>query len=387
MRGPGTPCGGARAIAYAGRSDESSEVTVVDTGRSKAAGQPGQDAPPSRPSPPQRVTIADIAQEAGVSVATVSKVLNGHSQVSDTTRGKVEALLESSNYLRRRSRPTHSVGLIDLVVNELDSPWSVEVIRGAEETAAQHRTGVVVTAVHRRPADVLRWIDNLTRRGSDGVILAVTELARAQRQKIQDLNAPLVVVDPVGSPDPSIPSIGATNWHGGLAATRHLLELGHRRIGILMGPQDILSARARLDGYRAALEGAGVPVDPRLAKAGDFHHCTGLRGMRELLAAADPPTAVFACSDLQALGAYEAARHAGLQVGRDVSVVGFDDLPTSAWASPPLTSVRQPLTEMASMAARIVLQGVEAVLPGGMRRLELATELVLRDSTTRPPPT
>jgi LacI family transcriptional regulator len=358
-------------------------VTVVDTGRTKVQDQvPQAAAPPTggQPAAP-RVTIADIAQEAGVSVATVSKVLNGHSQVSAGTREKVEALLESSNYLRRRSRPTHTVGLIDLVINELDSPWSVEVVRGVEEVAAQHRTGLVVTAVHGRTADILRWLDNLTQRGSDGVILAVTALGDAQRRQIQDLNAPLVVVDPIGSPDPSIPSVGATNWHGGLAATQHLLELGHRRIGLLAGPEDVLSARARLDGYRAALEGAGIPVDPRLIQPGDFHHSTGLTGMRDLLALAEPPTAVFACSDLQALGAYEALRHAGLQVGRDVSLVGFDDLPTSSWASPPLTTVRQPLSEMAAMAARIVLQGVDAVLPAGMRRLELATELVEREST------
>jgi LacI family transcriptional regulator len=370
-------------------------VTVVETGRTQTPEQaPGPEQVPER-TPDQvpeqapgsasarlpRVTIADIAQEAGVSVATVSKVLNGHSQVSDRTRERVEALLESSNYLRRRSRPTHSVGLIDLVISELDSPWSVEVVRGVEEAAAQHRTGVVVTAGHGRPADILRWLDNLTRRGSDGVILAVTALAPAHRRKIQELNTPLVVVDPVGSPDASIPSIGATNWHGGLAATQHLLDLGHRRIGILTGPDAVLSARARLDGYRAALEGAGIPVDPRLVCNGDFHPRTGLTGMSELLALPDPPTAVFACSDLQALGAYEALRRAGLRVGEDVSVVGFDDVPAASWASPPLTTVRQPLSEMAAMATKIVLQGVDAVLPGGMRRLELATELVEREST------
>jgi LacI family transcriptional regulator len=243
----------------------------------------------------------------------------------------------------------------------------------------------VVSAVHGRPADVLRWLDNLTQRGSDGVVLAVTALTSAQRRKIQGLGAPLVVVDPVGNPDPSIPSVGATNWHGGLAATQHLLELGHRRIGVITGPDDVLSARARLDGYRAALEGAGVGVDPALEIRGDFHHQTGLTGAESLLALPDPPTAIFASSDLQALGAYDAVRRAGLQVGRDISIVGFDDLPTAAWSSPPLTTIRQPLSDMAAMAARIVIQGVDNVLPGGMTRIELATTLVERESTGRPP--
>ncbi|MFC1420907.1 LacI family DNA-binding transcriptional regulator [Streptacidiphilus cavernicola] len=328
-----------------------------------------------------RVTIADIAREAGVSVPTVSKVLNGHAQVAQGTRDRVEALLEKHNYLRRRSRPTRSVELIDLVINEIDSPWSVEVIQGVEREAARHGVGVVITAVHGRPADILRWLDNLTRRGSDGVILAVTALPAGQRRKIQDLRVPLVVVDPVGNPDPAIPSVGATNWPGGLAATQHLLALGHRRIGIITGPTDIQCARARLDGYRAALEGGGIAVDPDLIRRGDFHHETGFSGMRELLALDRPPTAVFACSDLQALGAYEAIRQAGLHVGTDVSVVGFDDVASAAWASPPLTTVRQPLGEMAAMGARIVLKGVDAVLPGGTQRLELATDLVIREST------
>lgn len=375
------------------RSSRNSEVIVADTGQDGHIGQPlgGRELPgppvsvPQQerrlPRPQARVTIADIAQEAGVSVATVSKVLNGRAQVAESTRGRIEALLESSNYLRRRSRPTRMVGLVDLVLDELDGPWSAELVRGAEEAAARHGSCLVVTAGHRRPADVLRWIDNLTRRGSDGVILAVTELAAAQRRKIHDLGAPMVAVDPTGSPDPCIPSVGATNWHGGLAATEHLLALGHRRIGVLTGPDDVLGARARLDGHRAALEAAGIPADPALVRAGGFHHTTGLAGTRDLLALPDPPTAVFACGDQLAMGAYEAVRHAGLRVGPDVSVVGFDDLPTSAWSSPPLTSVRQPLGDMASMAARIVLEGVEAVLPAGTRRLELATELVVRDST------
>ncbi|MFI0722996.1 LacI family DNA-binding transcriptional regulator [Streptomyces sp. NPDC021224] len=331
-----------------------------------------------------RVTIADIAEEAGVSVATVSKVLNGHAHVADATRQKVEELLAGHNYLRRRSRPSRTVGLIDLVINELDSPWSVEVVRGIEETTAQHDSGLVVTAVHGRSADTRRWLDNLIKRGSDGVILAVTALAPAQWRKVEELGIPLVVVDPIGHPDPTIPSVGATNWHGGLAATQHLLALGHRRIGIITGPEDILSARARLDGYRAALEGAGLGVEPALEVRGDFHHETGFSGARQLLALAEPPTAIFASSDLQALGAYDAVRRAGLQVPQDISIVGFDDLPVAGWASPPLTTVRQPLSDMAAMAARIVLQGVDNVLPGDMRRAELATALVERESTAPP---
>ncbi|MEU5438296.1 LacI family DNA-binding transcriptional regulator [Streptomyces sp. NPDC020719] len=322
-----------------------------------------------------------MAREAGVSTPTVSKVLNGHSQVAAETRARVEELLQRHNYLRRRARPKETVGLVDLVIREVDTLWSGEVVQGVQREAAEHGTGVVVTATHGGAADTLRWLDNLMKRGSDGIVLAVTDLTPAQRRRVEALGVPLAVVDPVGSPDPSIPSVGATNWQGGLAATQHLIELGHRRIGILQGLEETLCARARLDGYRSALEAAGIGADPALMRPGNFYYTTGFSGMCDLLALPEPPTAVFASSDLMALGAYEALRQAGLRVGQDVSVVGFDDVPHAVWAAPPLTTVRQPLREMAGMATRIVLQGAKAALPEGTLRMELATRLVVREST------
>ncbi|WP_159050347.1 substrate-binding domain-containing protein [Streptomyces cellostaticus] len=194
-----------------------------------------------------------------------------------------------------------------------------------------------MTPPHGTTTDTLRWLDDASKRGSDGIILVVTDLTPAQRIGVKSLDIPMALVDPVGSPDAGVPTVGATNWQGGMAATRHLPDLGHRRIGILQGLEKALCARARLDGYRAALEGA--------------------------------------------LGAYEAIRQAGLRVATDVSIVGFDDVPNAAWASPPLTTVRQPVREMAALATRIVLQGADTVLPGPTLRMELATHLVVREST------
>ncbi|QWB27225.1 MULTISPECIES: LacI family DNA-binding transcriptional regulator [Streptomyces] len=335
--------------------------------------------------PAARVTIAEIAREAGVSAPTVSKVLNGHEQVAPETRARVEELLRRHNYLRRRARPKRTAGWIDLVIREVDSLWAGEVMQGVQSAAAEHGAEVVVTAAHGTTTDTGRWLDNVSTRGSDGIVLAVTDLTPPQREQVDALGIPMAVVDPVGSPDAGVPTVGATNWQGGLVATRHLLDLGHRRIGILRGLEDALCARARLDGYRAALEGAGIEVDPALQRPGDFYYTTGFSGMRDLLALPDPPTAVFACSDLMALGAYEAIRQAGLRVATDVSIVGFDDVPNAAWASPPLTTVSQPLREMAALAARIVLQGADAVLPGPTLRMELATHLVVRESTGTAP--
>jgi LacI family xylobiose transport system transcriptional regulator len=215
------------------------------------------------------------------------------------------------------------------------------------------------------------------------VIAVFSDLSEGMRTQLRTRGIPFVVVDPTGEPLHDTPSIGATNWNGGLTATRHLLGLGHRRIGVIGGPAWILCSRARLDGYRAAMDEAGVPIDPQLISHGEFHVEEGIDRGRALLALADRPTAIFAGNDLQALGVYQAVREARLHIPEDLSVVGFDDLPVAQWVGPPLTTVRQPLVEMAVAAAELVLQMANGEAPAQARR-ELATELVVRESTAPP---
>ena len=203
------------------------------------------------------------------------------------------------------------------------------------------------------------------------------------RDQLRSRGIPLVVVDPTGEPLHDTPSVGATNWNGGLTATRHLLGLGHRRIGVIGGPEWILCSRARLDGYRAAMDEAGVPIDPRFISHGKFHVGEGVDKGRALLRLPDRPTAIFAGNDLQALGVYQAARELRLHIPEDVSVVGFDDLPVAQWVGPPLTTIRQPLFDMAVAAAELVLRMADGEAPA-QPRVELATELVIRESTAPP---
>jgi LacI family transcriptional regulator len=328
----------------------------------------------------RRVTITAIAAEAGVSVPTVSRVLNGRSDVSPQTRERVEELLRQHGYRRRAARSRVSASLIDLVFNDLDSPWAVEIIRGVEDVAHAAGVGTVVSAIHQRSTSARQWLQNLRARATDGVIFVVSDLSPPLLAELRRLNIAMVVVDPAGVPAMEIPTIGATNWAGGLSATEHLLSLGHRRIGFIAGPKRLLCSRARLDGYRAGLEAAGIEVQEELLYQGDFYHESGFAGGTALLELDDPPTAIFASSDQMAFGVYEAVRRRGLRVPDDVSVVGFDDLPEARWASPPLTTVRQPLVEMGLLAARTVLrlaQGEDVDTP----RIELATHLVTRDST------
>ncbi|KAF3467958.1 LacI family DNA-binding transcriptional regulator [Streptomyces sp. Tu 3180] len=325
-----------------------------------------------------RVTLAEVAKEAGVSLPTVSKVLNGRSDVSRATRARIEQLLEAHGYRRRNPRAPRSP-LVELVFHELDSVWAMEIVRGAEDVAQENRATVVLTRSGTRHAPAPDWIEGVLRRRPLGVVLVFSSLPEDVKRQLGSQGIPFVIIDPAGDPDPGVPSVGSANWAGGLAATRHLTDHGHRRIAIITGPEDMLCSLARLDGYRSAMAMAGLPIDPRLVRFGDFHVQGGFEHAMDLLDGPDRPTAVFAGSDLQALGVLEAARLRNLRVPEDLSVVGYDDVPLAQWASPPLTTVHQPLRRMAEEAIRMLLSPDD---PGkAAQRIELATHLVARQST------
>lgn len=332
-----------------------------------------------------RATIAAIAQEVGVSVPTVSRVLNGRSDVAESTRLRVEAALVRHDYRKPvGSKPLlRSEGLIDLVFHEVGNAWAQEIITGVERAAAPEHIGVVLSQLggsHRPPQESL---DAIMARRSLGVLLVLSGLDAAQRQQLDARSIPYVVVDTDGETPPGVPTVGSNNWNGGLVATRHLLGLGHTRIAVISGPPDVLCSRARVDGFKSAHDEAGVVVDPSFVRWGNFESPSGYRNAKELLERRDRPTAVFAGSDSQALGVLRAARELGIRVPEDLSVVGYDDLPVSAWLTPPLTTVRQPLAEMASLATRMLLglsRGDVLTTP----RIELGTELVIRETSAPP---
>jgi DNA-binding LacI/PurR family transcriptional regulator len=227
------------------------------------------------------------------------------------------------------------------------------------------------------------WIESVIARRPTGVIAVFSDLDDSMREQLATRGIPYVVVDPTGEPLHDTPSVGATNWNGGLTATRHLLSLGHRRIAAIGGPEGVLCSRARIDGYRAAMDEAGVPIDPDLVSFGLFEVDEGIARARALLRMPDRPTAVFTGNDLQALGVYQAAREARLHIPEDLSVVGFDDLPVARWIGPPLTTIRQPLMDMATAAAEMVVAMASGAEPA-QTRVELSTELVVRESTAPP---
>ena len=327
-----------------------------------------------------RTTLAAIAAQAGVSTATVSKVLNGRSDVATATRDRVHRILVESNYVPQK----RSSDVVDLIFSELDSPWAVEILRGVERHMSAHGRAVAVSAVSGDgPTRPPSWTGTIARQHPAGVLLVTSQLTTRQWRQLHAQGIPLVVIDPANIPDPELPSVGATNWAGGIAATEHLLQQGHKRIAAISGPEEYLCSRARIDGYRHALEQNGHRFDPALVRWGDFRQEGGYHWASDLLGRRSPPTAIFAGNDQQALGVYEAARQLGLAIPRDLSVVGFDDLPLARWLPPPLTTVCQPLADMGAMAAEMLLRLMDN-RPLPIRRVELATELVVRESTEAP---
>jgi len=326
------------------------------------------------------MTVATIARLAGVSAPTVSKVLNGRSGVALSTRRRVEALLREHGYQRPISGPA---ALIEVVFYELEVHLAVEIMRGVERVARQHELAVGFTEMRGRTAAGRAWTEQVLARRPTGVIAVYSQFTAEQQAQLASSAIPLVALDPTGEPLHSTPSVGATNWSGGLSATRHLLDLGHRRIASITGPSGVLCARARLDGYRAAMDASGVPIEARLVREGAFSVEDGQRLGRDLLRLGQPPTAIVCGNDLQALGVYEAARQAGVRIPDQLSVVGFDDVEYARWCGPPLTTVRQPLADMGAVAADLVLALAAGERPAETR-VELATTLVIRQSTAPP---
>jgi LacI family transcriptional regulator, xylobiose transport system transcriptional regulator len=328
----------------------------------------------------ERVTLADIAAETGMSLTTISKVLNGRGDVAPTTRARIETHLQRRGYTRRGGSRG---GFIEVVLHELDTNWSLEVISGVRDAAASAGLTVTLSVSGDRHSPGPDWLNDVVQRRPAGVVLVFAGLKPDGRRRLTARGIPFVLLDPAGDPEPGIPAVGSANWSGGVAATRHLIDLGHREIGVITGPDDMMSSLARLDGYSSAMRAAHLAVRPEWIRFGDFRIGGGERAGRELLALRPRPTAVFAGSDLQALGMIEAARQVGLDVPADLSVVGFDDIPMASILTPPLTTIRQPLRLMAEEATRLVLR-IAGDRSHESTRIDLATTLVVR-GTTAPP--
>ncbi|MGW0711439.1 substrate-binding domain-containing protein [Streptomyces sp. NPDC002643] len=325
--------------------------------------------------------LTSIASEVGVSLATVSKVVHRRRDVSEATRTRIEALLAERGYVRAWEGDARRPRQILAVFRDLAGPYTLEVVRGIVESAAGMGVHTTVGTTSRR--SIAQWLQESGALGAVGVVIVISALAEQDQHRIVDQRLPVVLVDPLNAPSVDIPSVGVTNWHGATTAVQHLIELGHRRIGMLAGRSHSLAGAARLHGYRAALAEAGIPYDPALVRSTDFDYGEALCAARGILGRCERPSALFAASDAQALGALEAARQLGIAVPSELSVMSFDDTLVAAMASPPLSAVRQPFRELGQEATRVLLHLADGRPPATIRR-ELATELVMRMSTAPP---
>jgi LacI family transcriptional regulator len=326
------------------------------------------------------ITIRDVAEEAGVSVSTVSRVLNDKDDVAPDTYQRVQDVIQELGYtssLAARSMRSRRTNVIGLVMPDLADPFTIQVMRGVSGAIAAGDYDLIAytSGSIRKPSSAEReqyYVSLLNGSITDGIII-VTPAATSF-----STSAPVVAVDP-NNESPDCPSVISTNHAGALAAMEYLIELGHRRIGIVGGRPDLVSADRRMQGYLDALAQAEIPLDQALIEDGDFSTETGRLCTQRLLSLPEPPTAIFATNDQSAIGVMEAARETGLRIPEDLSVVGFDNIPEAAYINPSLTTVDQFIDQMGRVATEMLISLIQVrVLDSEQHKT--ATELVVRDS-------
>lgn len=336
----------------------------------------------------QPVGLGPVAERAGVSKATASRVFNNKAQVSARTR---ERVVEAAAQLGYVPRETHAAGAehsgprVWVAFDELANFYATVVLEGLLQGAAESTAEVVLSMWKHAPggsaprAGSPEWIRYAAERGAAAVILVTSPVGRPHRDVAAETGLPLVVIDPFSHVPAGTMTVGATNWRGGVQATEHLLGLGHTRIAFVGAPEVSRPGEERQAGFRRAMEAAGVPIDPKLIVSGTFQYHDGLHAATRLLATPNRPTAIFAGCDAVALGVFEAAHRAGLRIPEDLSVIGFDNSLAAQCATPQLTTINQPIAEMGRLAMRTALAAVtgEMVDPP----MELATTLITRGST------
>ncbi|MFB9659943.1 LacI family DNA-binding transcriptional regulator [Glycomyces mayteni] len=325
----------------------------------------------------RRTTLADVAEAAGTTVPTASKVLSGRSDVSAATRERVMRAVADLGYRGRSGRGTvprtDRPSLVDLVLSGVEGTWANRALMGVERAATAAGVDLVVSVARRDGA----WLTRLLERNLRGAVLALVDVTAGQLATLAAARVPVVLLDPVTQPPSTVASVGAANWAGGRAAAEHLIELGHERLAVLGADRRALYTQARVDGFRSAAAHAGIEVEVAFI---EWTETGAAEGAAALLDTAHPPTGIFACTDNIAAGVYDAAESLGLRLPADLSVVGFDDLPEVQWLRPALTTVRQPIAEMGEAAMRMLLR-IMADPPRDAPREELATQLIVRGST------
>jgi LacI family transcriptional regulator len=328
------------------------------------------------------VTIFDVARASGVSYSTVSRVLNDFAFVKPTTRQKVLSVASELGYvanLQARSLAGGKSNIIGMLVPSLDNGYINVISQSIDEELSRAGYDLMVYTTHHKKGKEAQFVNTLTNSLSDGLLFMVPLIEDVRYlEQLRSRNFPYVLIDQTDEAQKST-VVTSSNFQGSYEATRYLIDLGHETIGFITGLMAIHSARERLAGYKAALQEAKIMIDESLIAEGDFHPTGGYKAAQKLLEQRPRPSAIFASNDLSAFGAMDAIRHAGLEIPKDISVIGFDDIPQASTAYPKLTTVRQPLSEIGQTAVKLLLGQIEQ--PNRTpQQVTLETQLVKRDS-------
>ncbi len=344
--------------------------------------------------PDQAVTIRDVAREAGVSVATVSRVLNGSGPVREETRQRVWTVAEALRYVPNqaaRSLITRETLTLGVVLPDLYGEFFSEVIRGIDQGAQRERYHVLVSGSHDDWSEIEAAMQAMHRR-VDGLVIMSPDIEAGTLHAALPPGLPVVLLN-CAAQGRELTAINIDNRGGARAMVEHLVSVGRRCIAFIEGPARNHDAAERLAGYREGLAEAGVAAEPGWELPGDFTELGGYRAIGTLLAQRALPDAIFAANDSMAVGALSALREAGIRVADDVAVVGFDDIPIARYMSPPLTTVHVPIAELGTRAVEALLRAVrsQGAGPGrtrertAARREVVPTRLVIRRSCGAPP--
>ena len=332
----------------------------------------------------KNITLAEVALAAQVSPMTASRAMNNRSGVSRATQKHVLKVAGELGYVVNRAAQKLSGGkshIVGLIATDLENQFTSALIAGASEAAWEAGYETLIYAHVEREKRPSGSVMQLLRQISDGVI-AVLPLEFGYLGELASISIPIITVDHRGE-HAEFPSVATDSYEGARTAIRHLIDLGHRRIAYISGDERLASARDRRQAYTETMAQHGLGFDPSLMVAGDFSQNRGFMATTELLALADPPTAIFAANDLSAFGAIAAIREAGLRVPDDISVVGFDDISAASQFFPALTTVRQPLHQIGRSAVNTLLALIAGLEPASPQ-VTLPTELIVRASTAAP---
>ncbi|MEH0834645.1 DNA-binding transcriptional regulator CytR [Pectobacterium cacticida] len=329
--------------------------------------------------------MQDVAEEAGVSTATVSRTLMNPEKVSAATRRKVEQAVIAVGYsphALNRSLKRNESRTILTIVPDICDPYFSEVFRGIEETAAEYGYLVLIGDCAHQHQKEKTFIDLIMTKQIDGMLLLGSNLPFNASQE-EPRNLPPMVMANAFSPDLALPTVHIDNLTAAFEAVHYLYQAGHQRIACIAGPEHIPLSQYRLQGYIQALHRNGLLIDNQYIFKGDFAYETGINGLIALMRHPQPPSAIFCHNDLIAVGVLAQARKMGLNVPRDLSVIGFDDIEQAQYCCPPLTSVAQPRYQIGREAMLLLLEQLQGNTVQSGSRL-LSSELVIRDSVAAP---